>query len=500
MGRVLIDIRHLYKFDKFRYVMKRKPKMFSKDMAKDEVHNFALSGIGVLVVGLIFILFNGVDWLNISLVILGVLMLIVRTKGMIIFVGILELLFGVYLIIMFAYGSGYTFWRGLIVIGASGYLIWMGISDIQKYYKVKEIFSVEYKNKSSGWKTFFITLGAIFVILFFLGLFSTYEEQELQAFGEQVKDSIVWVSYEVSGKTTDGRYFEGGGASGSGVIYAIDGSKMKVFTNRHVIDCSFGEAYCLERMSEKIKLRTQDGKVHSVSKILYAPHNMDTAILEVNLPSSEKYKPASRPSSFANISENVIAIGYPDAGLEGNYVEFSVSKGKITGTRQIIAQDGFGFEVYDSDAYVNHGSSGGGLFDENGNLIGITTWGSTFGSYSVAIKLDVIDNFDTYITCNNGYPIGDKCFNYCKLGQSLGNDGKCYNICDDYYCLSERPLIDSELCNFKIGYIPGNDGFCHQACTKNTYCRESSICYKNQCVSCPSGTYLFEDGNCREYQ
>ena len=274
---------------------------------------------------------------------------------------------------------------------------------------------------------------------------------------------------------------------------------MKVFTNRHVIDCSFGEAYCLERTSENVKIRTQDGKVHSVSKILYAPHNMDIAILEINLPSSEKYKPASRPSSFANISENVIAIGYPDAGLEGNYVEFSVSKGKITGTRQIIAQDGFGFEVYDSDAYVNHGSSGGGLFDENGNLIGITTWGSTLGSYSVAIKLDVIDNFDTYITCNNGYPIGDKCFNYCKLGQSIGNDGKCYSICDDYYCKSDIPEINSQYCS-KYNYILGADGWCHAVCNDDSYCQEGSICYKNECVSCPSGTYLYEDGNCRKYQ
>lgn len=116
---------------------------------------------------------------------------------------------------------------------------------------------------------------------------------------------------------------------------------------------------------------------------------------------------------------------YTDAGLEGNYVEFSVSKGKITGTRQIIAQDEFGFEVYDSDAYTNHGSSGGGLFDENGNIIGITTWGSIFGSYSAAIRIDVIDNFDTYLSCNNGYLIGDKCFDYCQREQSLGTDGKC---------------------------------------------------------------------------
>lgn len=46
----------------------------------------------------------------------------------------------------------------------------------------------------------------------------------------------------------------------------------------------------------------------------------------------------------------------------------------------------------------------------------------------------------------------------------------------------------------------GADNLCHATCNEDTYCREGSICYKNQCVSFPSGTYLFEDGNCREYQ
>ena len=89
-------------------------------------------------------------------------------------------------------------------------------------------------------------------------------------------------------------------------------------------------------------------------------------------------------------------------------------------------------------------------------------------------------------------------FEYCEEEQVLGFDGGCYDICDEYYCESTIPQIDSQECS-DSNYLPGSDSYCHAACTENSYCSQGSICYKNQCLSCSFGTYLYEDGTCRKW-
>ncbi|MBU4451899.1 MAG: hypothetical protein KJ851_03815, partial [Nanoarchaeota archaeon] len=80
---------------------------------------------------------------------------------------------------------------------------------------------------------------------------------------EDVKKSIVWVKYEVTGKNEDGSYFENGG-SGSGVIFSNTDSKLFIYTNRHVLDCGFNDMKCYSRLTEKTSVRTQDGQIYPV--------------------------------------------------------------------------------------------------------------------------------------------------------------------------------------------------------------------------------------------
>jgi Trypsin-like peptidase domain len=70
-----------------------------------------------------------------------------------------------------------------------------------------------------------------------------------------------------------------------------------------------------------------------------------------------------RPYDGLNIGERVYSIGAP-AGLE-----LTMSDGLLSGKRTLS-----GRRLVQTTAPISHGSSGGGLFDEAGNLIGITTF------------------------------------------------------------------------------------------------------------------------------
>jgi len=366
-----------------------------------------------------------------------------------------------------------------------------------------------HEHKPSGWKNFFAVLGVIFIILFLWGLFSPSEEQNtsqsetLQNQGinqntnvqDSIKQNIVWIKYEVLGKSADGSYFETGG-TGSGVIVGNKSNELTVYTNRHVIDCQYNDIKCFQRISENIQVRTQDGKLHNVDRISFSKSDIDLAILEVKDSNAAIYSAALYTTDF-KIGEKVIAVGYPS--YTENVVEFSIKEGKITNIKEVLSQSsGKNFRAIESDAYTYFGSSGGGLFDEQGNLIGINTW-LAGTQISIAIDFSSISE-EGFTYCDKGdYFSNGYCQNYCGREQVLGSDGRCYDICDGYYCKSTIPQVNSERCSDST-YVLGSDNYCHAACTINSYCPQGSICYKNQCLSCSSGTYLFEDGTCRKYQ
>ncbi|MBU0459183.1 MAG: serine protease [Nanoarchaeota archaeon] len=366
---------------------------------------------------------------------------------------------------------------------------------------------MEQEHKASGWTNFFAVIGVIFVIIFLGGLFFPSEEQNTsQSVQDQVinqniniqdkiKQSIVWIKYGVSGKDADGSYFEKG-MTGSGVIVRNKSNELTVYTNRHVVNCQYDDIKCFQRISENIQVRTQDGKLHNVDRVYFSKSDIDLAILEMKDSNAASYPAAYYTNDF-KIGDKVIAVGYPS--YVENVVEFSIKEGKITNIKEVLSQStGDSFRVLESDVYTYFGSSGGGLFDEQGNLIGINTWIAGTQT-SIAIDFNSIQE-QSFIYCNsNSYFFDGACYNYCDREQVLGSDGVCYDICDNYYCKSKVPQVNNPQCSDST-YILGTDDYCHAACTINSYCNQGFICYKNQCLSCSFGTYLFEDGTCRKYQ
>jgi hypothetical protein len=302
-----------------------------------------------------------------------------------------------------------------------------------------------------------------------------------------INETVVLVKTEfeyLEGRST---YKEATG--GSGVIYYNQNGIIRIITNRHVADCSYTQI-CGQLTNQLISVRMIDGKTFNVSKVYLAREGLDLAVLEIE--SSDNY-PAAKISSNINMNDPVVAIGYPS--FASNAREFSIAFGEITRTRNLLTNEGFSFEAIDSNAYTYFGSSGGGLFDKSGNLIGITTWGDDYHSYAINIRyLLPLSEFNSCKE-NEYYYEGRGCLPYCS---GIINDlNQCVYPCNDFYCNSDSIDANDNRC-IDPSLVLGLDGFCHKACGSATsYCPgEFNYCFDNKCTSCPSGYILYEDGNC----
>ena len=94
--------------------------------------------------------------------------------------------------------------------------------------------------------------------------------------------------------------------------------------------------------------------------------------------------PAAQPAQMAGargleIGAEVFAIGAP------NGWKLSFTRGIVSQLRDI---DGESAPLIQTDAAITFGSSGGGLFDENGHLVGITTLSSKDGNFNFAMPAE----------------------------------------------------------------------------------------------------------------
>ena len=133
-------------------------------------------------------------------------------------------------------------------------------------------------------------------------------------------------------------------ASGSAVVTASN----ELVTNKHVVD---------EGLAFRIR---QNGETWA-ARITHIDSRHDLCRLRVE---GLNGKPVSvRISSTLAVGERVYAIGAPEG------LELTLSEGLISGLREID-----GTRVVQTSAAISPGSSGGGLFDSQGRLVGITTF------------------------------------------------------------------------------------------------------------------------------
>ncbi|MFN7991857.1 MAG: trypsin-like peptidase domain-containing protein [Candidatus Micrarchaeia archaeon] len=159
---------------------------------------------------------------------------------------------------------------------------------------------------------------------------------------------------------------------GSGVIIGKAGSDLIVLTNRHVVDPDFASF-----ASKHITIINHDNETAKPLRILVAPNELDLAIVVVG---KDIGPPAGMNfSSVARIGSKVLVIGTP-LGIPG-----SVTEGIISNYVETNTSSGFDYEVVQTDAAVNPGNSGGGVFlASSGRLVGITAFKLMIGRNELA--------------------------------------------------------------------------------------------------------------------
>ena len=145
-----------------------------------------------------------------------------------------------------------------------------------------------------------------------------------------------------------------GSGEGSGVVLDRAGN---ILTNEHVV----GDA-------SRIVVTFSDGATATATVVGTDP-STDLAVVRVQGVSASALRPITLGSSAdLRVGDPVMAVGNP-FGYEG-----SASTGIVSGLgRTIQATNGFTVsDAIQTDAAINHGSSGGALVDASGRLVGIT--------------------------------------------------------------------------------------------------------------------------------
>jgi putative serine protease PepD len=184
----------------------------------------------------------------------------------------------------------------------------------------------------------------------------------LEQIAKQSSPSVVEVDATSTSSQSQSPFPYGGGggggggsesATGTGFLYDSDGH---IVTNEHVIDGA-----------SSVSVKLADGSTWKAT-VVGSDTSSDLAVLKISAPSSQLKPLALGDSSAVQVGDGVVAIGNP-FGLDG-----TVTSGIVSAVdREISAPDNTPIEgAIQTDAAINHGNSGGPLFNLEGKVIGVT--------------------------------------------------------------------------------------------------------------------------------
>ena len=203
-----------------------------------------------------------------------------------------------------------------------------------------------------------------------------------------VKNSVVEIYTEIP--TYNGRFVESGAGSGVIISKVSDNKTYYVVSNNHVISGA-----------QKITVRLTDGTTYT-AKLCGTDSNTDVAVLSIE--SETELTVASLGSSAGLVvGEGVIAIGNPLGELGG-----TVTNGIVSALAREVEIDGQSMTLLQTNAAVNPGNSGGGLFNMKGELIGVVnakSGGDNVENIGFAIPIDTAYDVVTELI-NHGYVTG----------------------------------------------------------------------------------------------
>ena len=226
--------------------------------------------------------------------------------------------------------------------------------------------------------------------------------------------------------------------AGTGFIITSDGYIM---TNYHVIEPAYENNY-------KITVLFKDGTSYEAS-VAGFEEDSDVAVLKID---ANDLSPVSIGNSDnIAVGDSVFAIGHPLGELD-----FSMTSGRVSALDRSITADrnSAPINMFQFDAAINSGNSGGPVFNESGEVIGIAT--AKVGSSGVeglgfAIPInDAADIANELIT--KGYVSGK-----AYLGVDI--DTRYTSVYAQYYNLPEGAYVynvESGSCAEKCGLAAGD--------------------------------------------
>ena len=147
-----------------------------------------------------------------------------------------------------------------------------------------------------------------------------------------------------------------GAVSGSGFIIADDGY---ILTNYHVVEDAYNGHFEIEVIS-------YDGTKYAASIVGVEPAN-DIAVLKID--AEGLYTATLGDSDELRVGDMVYAVGNPLGELE-----FSMSTGYVSALDRVInTKESESINMFQIDAAVNEGNSGGPLYASDGSVVGIVT-------------------------------------------------------------------------------------------------------------------------------
>ena len=155
--------------------------------------------------------------------------------------------------------------------------------------------------------------------------------------------------------------------SGSGVIYKLSGNTAYIITNYHVIYDSYNNKYC-ENINIYLYNRVLEDDLISAT-VVGASKNNDIAVIKAT---SDVFLEDTVQTVKVNTEDPVAGQATFAVGCPTLYT-FSVTSGIVSVESEYITTDSSeNVRVYRTDAALNSGNSGGGMFNEYGELMGIS--------------------------------------------------------------------------------------------------------------------------------
>ena len=214
---------------------------------------------------------------------------------------------------------------------------------------------------------------------------ATGSNKTVQEITKEARPSVVEIKTEsVSSDSWMQQYVTQG--AGSGVIITSEGY---IVTNNHVIEGA-----------SKITVTTSDQQEYDAELVGTDPIT-DIAVLKIK---AEGLTPATYGNSDQlSVGDMAVAIGNPLGELGG-----TVTAGIISALDRELAIDGKTMTLLQTDSSINPGNSGGGLFNGDGQLIGIVvakSSGSNVEGLGFAIPINKAADVAQQIL-ENGYVSG----------------------------------------------------------------------------------------------